>query len=76
MNELWSAAGPMLVRVDTALSRDRDLAGTRVMTVLERLACKQIVERDRNGSAYRYGRAQTMDAPVADTQLGGPAHRR
>lgn len=67
MNALWSAPGPMLVRdVHTALSRDRDLAYTTVMTVLERLARKQMVERDLDGRAYRYRPAQTKDALVAE----------
>lgn len=67
MNELWSAPGPMLVRdVHTALARDRDLAYTTVMTVLERLARKRMVERDLDGRAYRYRPAQTKDALVAE----------
>jgi predicted transcriptional regulator len=67
MNELWSAPAPMLVRdVHTALSHDRDLAYTTVMTVLERLARKQMVERDLDGRAYRYRPAQTKDALVAE----------
>jgi predicted transcriptional regulator len=68
MNELWSAPGPMLVRdVHTALSaRDRELAYTTVMTVLERLARKQMVERDLDGRAYRYRAARTKDALVAE----------
>ena len=80
MNELWSAPGPMLVRdVHTALSRDRDLAYTTVMTVLERLARKQMVERDLDGRAYRYRPAQTRDALVAEAMSdaldGAGAHR-
>lgn len=67
MNELWSAPSPMLVRdVHAALSRDRDLAYTTVMTVLERLARKRMVERDLDGRAYRYRPAQTKDALVAE----------
>jgi predicted transcriptional regulator len=67
MNALWSAPGPMLVRdVHTALSRERELAYTTVMTVLERLARKQMVERDLDGRAYRYRPAQTKDALVAE----------
>lgn len=67
MNALWSAPGPMLVRdVHTALSRDRDLAYTTVMTVLERLTRKQMAERDLDGRAYRYRPAQTKDALVAE----------
>jgi predicted transcriptional regulator len=67
MNELWSAPGPMLVRdVHTALSRERDLAYTTVMTVLERLARKQMVERDLDGRAYRYRPTQSKDALVAE----------
>jgi len=80
MNELWSAPGPMLVRdVHTALSRDRDLAYTTVMTVLERLSRKQMVERDLDGRAYRYRPAQTKDALVAEAMSdaldGAGVHR-
>jgi predicted transcriptional regulator len=67
MNKLWSAPAPMLVRdVHTALSRDRDIAYTTVMTVLERLARKQMVERDLDGRAYRYRPTQTKDSLVAE----------
>ena len=80
MNELWSAPGPMLVRdVHTALSRDRDLAYTTVMTVLERLTRKRMVERDLDGRAYRYRPAQTKDALAAEAMSdaldGAGAHR-
>jgi predicted transcriptional regulator len=80
MNELWSAPGPMLVRdVHTALSRDRDLAYTTVMTVLDRLTRKKMVEREPDGRAYRYRPTQTKDALVAEAMSdaldGAGAHR-
>ena len=44
MTRLWDASEPLTVRqVHELLSRDRDLAYTTVMTVLDRLAKKNLV---------------------------------
>ncbi|MGH3455316.1 MAG: BlaI/MecI/CopY family transcriptional regulator, partial [Nocardioidaceae bacterium] len=55
MDRLWDAPGPRTVReVYDELVAERDLAYTTVMTVLDRLARKQMVTRTRDGRAYRY----------------------
>jgi predicted transcriptional regulator len=67
MERLWLATGPVSVReVHGALTRDRDLAYTTVMTVLDRLAKKDLVHRERDGRAYLYQPAQTRDELVAE----------
>ena len=53
MDHLWSTPEPRTVRqVHEALSARRDLAYTTVMTVLQRLAKKNLVTQIRSG-AYR-----------------------
>jgi predicted transcriptional regulator len=67
MERLWSTTAPQSVReVHLALTRDRDLAYTTVMTVLDRLAKKGVARRDRDGRAYRYTPVQTREQMVAD----------
>jgi predicted transcriptional regulator len=53
---LWAPADePLTVReVHEALAAGRDLAYTTVMTVLDRMARKDLVEQQRAGRAYRY----------------------
>lgn len=74
MERLWAVDGPLSVReVHQALAVDRDLAYTTVMTVLDRLAKKQLVQRDRDGRAYLYRPARTREQLVAEameTALG------
>lgn len=55
MSRLWSADRPVLVReVMAVLREDREIAYTTVMTVLENLRRKGIVDRTKDGRAYRY----------------------
>lgn len=55
MQVLWATAGPVPVRaVHEHLVAERDLAYTTVMTVLDRLAKKQVVDRSLNGRAWEY----------------------
>lgn len=70
MTHLWEAAEPLTVRqVHELLSRDRDLAYTTVMTVLDRLAKKGVVTQQRAGRAYRYAPAQTREEMTAAVML-------
>src|SRR5260221_13616930 len=48
---------------------DRDLAHTTVMTVLDRLAKKGFVRRQRAGRAWRYRPAESREAYVAELML-------
>lgn len=80
MDRLWSAERGQTVReVFSALTKDRELAYTTVMTVLDRLAKKDLVVRERDGRAWRYQPAQTRDelaAEIMDTALGDDAGER
>ncbi|MGV0836477.1 BlaI/MecI/CopY family transcriptional regulator [Mycolicibacterium thermoresistibile] len=66
MDHLWSAREPQTVRqVHEALAARRDLAYTTVMTVLHRLAKKNLVVQHRDDRAHRYAPAYGRDELVA-----------
>ena len=66
MDQLWSAPEPQTVRqVHDALSVRRDLAYTTVMTVLQRLAKKNLVVQHRDDRAHRYAPTHGRDELVA-----------
>ena len=70
MTQLWESGEPLTVRqVHERLSRDRDLAYTTVMTVLDRLAKKGVVDQQRADRAYRYAAAQTREEMTAAVML-------
>ena len=70
MTQLWNAGEPLTVRrVHELLSRDRELAYTTVMTVLDRLAKKGVVTQQRADRAYRYAPAQTRAEMTAALML-------
>ena len=67
MEQLWAADGALTVReVHDRLSATRELAYTTVMTVLDRLAKKQLTERERDGKAWRYKAASPREELAAD----------
>jgi BlaI family transcriptional regulator, penicillinase repressor len=69
MNVLWDRGEPASVRdVARALS-ERDLAYTTVMTVLDRLARKGFVERERSGRAWLYRPSASREAYIAQLML-------
>ena len=69
MHALWGAPeGLAAADVGTALP-GRALAVTTVLTVLERLRRKGLVERERDGRAYRYRAATEREALVARAML-------
>src|SRR5690349_3278973 len=66
MTQLWAAGEPLTVRqVHERLSRDRELAYTTVMTVLDRLAKKDVVTQEKTDRAYRYAPARTREQVTA-----------
>lgn len=66
MDHLWSSPGSHTVReVHGALSVRRDLAYTTVMTVLQRLAKKNLVSQIRDDRAHRYTPVRGRDELVA-----------
>jgi predicted transcriptional regulator len=70
MTQLWDAGEPLTVRtVHERLSRDRDLAYTTVMTVLDRLAKKGVVTQEKADRAYRYAPAQSREEMTAAVML-------
>ncbi|MEO7587836.1 MAG: BlaI/MecI/CopY family transcriptional regulator [Arachnia sp.] len=66
MELLWASGEPRTVAdVLEEVNRDRDLAYTTVMTVLDRLAKKGMVTRDRVDRAWQYLPADPQDVVVA-----------
>jgi predicted transcriptional regulator len=66
MDHLWGADQPQTVRqVHQALCTNRDLAYTTVMTVLQRLARKNLVAQIREDRAHRYEPTHGRDELVA-----------
>lgn len=66
MDQLWAAERPQTVRqVHQALAVRRSLAYTTVMTVLQRLARKNLVVQIRDDRAHRYAAAHGRDELVA-----------
>ncbi|WP_134767688.1 BlaI/MecI/CopY family transcriptional regulator [Nocardioides sp. 1609] len=83
MERLWAATGDeaMTVReVHGALAVDRDIAYTTVMTVMDRLARKDLVTQERDGRAYRYRARESRAALTAglmrDTLVDFAEHDR
>lgn len=68
MEHLWSADRRWLTvrEVHEALAADRDIAYTTVMTVMDRLAKKELVAQRREGRAYLYRAAGSRSAMTAD----------
>jgi len=66
MDHLWAAPDPQTVRqVHEDLSAKRELAYTTVMTVLQRLARKNLVVQIRDDRAHRYAPTYGRDELVA-----------
>ncbi|WP_148571587.1 BlaI/MecI/CopY family transcriptional regulator [Nocardioides caldifontis] len=68
MEHLWGAAPAWSsVRdVHAALSGEREIAYTTVMTVLDRLAKKSLVRRRKEGRAHVYAAVSSRGAMTAD----------
>ena len=70
MELLWASDEPRSVAdVQAVLSAERELAYTTVMTVLDRLAKKGLVDRDLVNRAWQY-RAHNTQAEVLAAELG------
>jgi predicted transcriptional regulator len=69
MDVLWDRAGPATVRDVADALAGRELAYTTVMTVLDRLATKRLVTRERVGRAWSYRPAASREAYVAQLML-------
>lgn len=68
METLWDVGdGWLTVRdVHDVLAGGRDIAYTTVMTVLDRMSRKGLVEREREGRAWRYRPTQSRGAMTAE----------
>lgn len=72
MDVLWQAGDPMTVRqVLEALNSDRQppLAYTTVMTVMTRLAERQVLQRTQAGRGFRYQPAAASPAEIAVAEV-------
>jgi predicted transcriptional regulator len=70
MDVLWQRAEPATVReVLTAISNERELAYTTVMTVMENLHRKGFLRREPAGRAFRYEPTQLREEYVANLML-------
>ena len=70
MELLWGSGVPQSVAdVHVRLSNERELAYTTVMTVLDRLAKKGLVERELVSRAWQY-RAASSQATVIAHEMG------
>lgn len=66
MDHLWAAGEPLTVRqVHEVLAAERDLAYTTVMTVLQRLARKNLVSQIRDDRAHQYVPVHGPDELIA-----------
>src|ERR1700720_1009191 len=70
MDHLWSSSEPQTVRqVHEALSAHRDLAYTTIMTVLQRLAKKNLVVQHRDDRGHPHAPLQGRDELVAGIRV-------
>ncbi len=69
MDVLWDRGTPATVREVADALADRELAYTTVMTVLDRLAGKDMVQRTRTGRAWSYRPAASREAYIARLML-------
>ena len=86
MEQLWAAPpdpdheGLTVREVHAALASEREIAYTTVMTVMDRLARKELVAQERDGRAYRYraraGRAEMTADLMRETLADFDAHDR
>lgn len=66
MERLWAGGRPMAVReVLEELQRNRSVAYTTVMTVMDNLHRKGLLSRERVGRAYHYSAVQSREEHTA-----------
>jgi predicted transcriptional regulator len=69
MEVLWDRGAPAAVRDVADALAARELAYTTVMTVLDRLAKKGFVRRQRDGRAWQYEPVNSREGYVAQLML-------
>jgi predicted transcriptional regulator len=66
MDRLWASDRPVSVRdVLEDLTRERPLAYTTVMTVMDKLHSKKLVRREKHGKAYLYAASSSREEHTA-----------
>lgn len=86
LEHLWTEGpshpeGLTVREVHDVVGVERDLAYTTLMTVLDRMAKKGLVTRERDGRAWRYTPASSRDELTTETmrhamgELAGPERR-
>lgn len=66
MDRLWAWNRPVSVRdVLEDLTRERPLAYTTVMTVMDKLHSKKLVRREKHGKAYLYAATSSREEHTA-----------
>lgn len=71
MDVVWEHGPHLSVREVLAALTGRDLAYTTVMTVLDRLAKKELLTREREGRAWHYTAAATREELTAASMRAG-----
>ena len=78
MRVVWELGGATVKDVFEELYPDKHLAYTTIMTVMSRLANKNVLKQDRSGTAYMYtpnvsqeDMANSMITQVVDKVMGG-----
>ncbi|OFW32002.1 MAG: hypothetical protein A2074_08335 [Candidatus Aquicultor primus] len=78
MRVVWELGGATVKDVFEELYPDKHLAYTTIMTVMSRLANKNVLKQDRSGTAYMYtpnvsqeDMANAMITQVVDKVMGG-----
>jgi len=67
MARVWATDRPVLVReVLEQIQRERDIAYTTVMTVMDNLRRKGVLSREQDGRAYRYQAVRSREEHTAD----------
>ncbi len=67
MARVWATDRPVLVReVLEQIQRERDIAYTTVMTVMDNLYRKGVLSREQEGRAYRYRAVRSREEHTAE----------
>jgi predicted transcriptional regulator len=66
MNVFWKQGSATVPELLETLTKKRDIAYTTVLTVVQRLYARGLLEREAEGRAFRYWPTRTRDELIAD----------
>lgn len=66
MNVFWKRGSATVPELLETLTKKRDIAYTTVLTVVQRLYARGLLEREPEGRAFRYRPTRTRDELIAD----------